>query len=68
MINTDKTMIELQKIKEECSLRYLSQTPEEQRREAQETREWFEKAIGRKIETVDYSKRNKAAREELAQV
>jgi len=61
----DETLEEVRRIKEECSLRYLSQTPEERRRNAQKARERFEKAIGRKIESVDYSKRKK---EELAHV
>jgi len=64
-----KTIEEVRKIKEECSLHYLSLTPEERDKENQEAREWFEKAIGRKIPTVDRSRSAKeTAEEELAQV
>jgi hypothetical protein len=60
---TDSVMEEFQKIKEECSLRYLSQTPEERRREAKEAREWFEAWLGRPIETADFSKRGRLQNE-----
>jgi hypothetical protein len=56
---TDSVMDEFQKIKEECSLRYLSQTPEERRREAKEAREWFEAWLGRPIKTVDHTGRGR---------
>jgi hypothetical protein len=49
-------MVELRKIKEQCSLEALSRTPEEQRLEEQKAIEWFENAIGRKIPVVDYSR------------
>jgi hypothetical protein len=65
MINTDKTMEELQTIKEECSLHYLSLTPEERKRLNDEVIKRAGAAMGKPIITVDYSKRGK---EELAQV
>jgi hypothetical protein len=69
MINTDKTMEELQKIKEECSLRYLSQTPEERRLESERAIKRAEAAMGKKIPVVDHSRSaREAAKEELAQV
>ena len=60
-----KTLEEVRHIKEECSLRYLSQTPEERKLESQRVIEWFEKRIGRPIEIVDNSKRRS---EEMTQV
>ncbi|MDR2560348.1 MAG: hypothetical protein LBC63_01050 [Holophagales bacterium] len=68
-MTTCKTIEEVRKIKEECSLHYLSLTPEERDKENQEAREWFEKAIGRKIPAVDHSRSvRETAEEELAQV
>ena len=64
MINTDKTMEEVRKIKEDCSLRYLSQTPEERKLEFERVIDWFEKRLGRKVETLD----SPAREEQLAQV
>jgi hypothetical protein len=36
MINTDKTMEEVRRIKEECSCERLARTPEEQKRHSEE--------------------------------
>jgi hypothetical protein len=49
-------MQELWKIKEELSLRYLSQTPEERERDARVTIDWFEKELGKPIKVVSYAK------------
>jgi hypothetical protein len=68
MINTDKTMEEVRRIKEACSLRYLSQTPEERREESARVIDWFEKRLGRRVETLDSPKPRKVVEEELAQV
>ncbi|MDR0498917.1 MAG: hypothetical protein LBH03_04180 [Holophagales bacterium] len=66
---TSSTMEELQKIKEECSLRYLSQTPEERRLESERAIKRAETAMGRKIPVVDNSRlAREAAKEELTQV
>jgi len=68
-MTTCKTIEEVRRIKEECSLHYLSLTPEERAKEAQEAREWYATRLGRTIPTVDHSMSAKeAAREELAQV
>ncbi|MDR1840700.1 MAG: hypothetical protein LBQ86_02110 [Holophagales bacterium] len=67
-MTTDKTLEEVRRIKEECSLARLSRTPEEQMLENQRLKEWFEKWIGRPIETVDASSLKEVAKEELAQV
>ena len=45
-------MLEIRKIRDENSLRYLSQTPEEREREAKETMQWFIKRMGRDIKVV----------------
>ena len=51
-MKTSKAMLEIRKIRDENSLRYLSQTPDERERESKKTREWFIKAIGKPIKTV----------------
>jgi hypothetical protein len=68
MINTDKTMEDVRRIKEECSLRYLSQTPEERKQESERVIDWFEKRLGRSVDTLDSPKPREIAKEELAQV
>ena len=45
-------MIEIRKIRDENSLRYLSQTPEERELEAKKTMEWFVKRMGKDIKVV----------------
>jgi len=68
MINTDKTMEDIRRIKERCSLCYLSQTPEERIRESERVVEWFEKRLGRRVEVLDSPRPKDATREEMAQV
>ena len=45
-------MIEIRKIRDENSLRYISQTPEEREIEAKKTMEWFVKRMGKDIKIV----------------
>ena len=45
-------MIEVRKIRDGNSLRRLSQTPEERKRNAKKTMEWFLKEIGKPINIV----------------
>jgi len=45
-------MDEIRKIRDENSLKYLSQTSEERERERQKSLEWFVKAIGKPVEVV----------------
>jgi len=45
-------MTEIRKIRDENSLRRLSQTPEEREREAKKTMEWFLKEIGKPVTIV----------------
>jgi hypothetical protein len=69
MINTDKTMEEVRRIKEECSRERLARTPEEQKRHSEKVMKLAEEMLGRKIPVADYSRSaRKAAKEELAQV
>jgi hypothetical protein len=63
MHDTDEVMEELQKIKEECSLLYLSQTPEERRLHTEAVMERAEAALGRPIKTVNRSGRGKLQEE-----
>ena len=42
-------MLEIRKIRDENSLRHLSQTPEEYAKEMQESFDWFMKAIGKPV-------------------
>ena len=46
-------MLEIRKIRDENSLRRLSQTPEERKKELDATTEWFIKRIGKDIKIVD---------------
>jgi hypothetical protein len=43
-------MDDIRKIRDENSLKYLSQSSEERKRESQKSLEWFVKAIGKPIE------------------
>jgi len=43
-------MDDIRRIRDENSLKYLSQSPEERERERQKSMEWFIKAIGKPIE------------------
>jgi len=45
-------MDEIQKIKGANSLRHLSQTPDEFKKEMQESLDWFVRAIGKPIKIV----------------
>ena len=56
-MNESIVMTELRKIKDANSLRHLSQTPEEYRKEMRESREWFIKAIGKPVKVVEPIKR-----------
>jgi hypothetical protein len=67
-MDTSKAMDELRKIKEELSLLYLSQTPEERRRDSEEAIKIAEARLGRPIKTVDYSRSGQAAKEEAVHV
>ena len=49
-------MDELRKIRDENSLRHLSQTPEEFSKEMKDSVSWFIKALGKPIEIVDKSR------------
>jgi hypothetical protein len=51
-MKTSAAMDEIRKIRDENSLRYLSQTPEERARESKETMDWFIKAMGKPINIV----------------
>jgi hypothetical protein len=65
---TSGTMEELQRIKEECSLHYLSLSEEGRRRHSEEVMERAEAAMGRPIEVVNLSKPRHVGEEETAQV
>jgi len=45
-------MDEIRKIRDENSLRYLSQSLEEREREAEKSMKWFVKAIGKPLRIV----------------
>jgi hypothetical protein len=51
-MKTSVAMDEIRKIRDENSLRYLSQTPEEREHELKESMEWFIKAIGKPVQIV----------------
>jgi hypothetical protein len=68
MSETYESLEEIRRIKEECSLRYLSQTPEERAREAREAREWLEERLGRPVRTAGHPRRSRVADEEPARV
>jgi len=51
-VKTSVAMDEIRKIRDENSLKYLSQTSEERERERQKSLEWFVKAIGKPVEVV----------------
>ena len=61
-MKTSIAMDEIQKIKDANSLRYLSQTPEEFKKEMRESREWFIKALGKPVKIVQPLKVDKAER------
>jgi hypothetical protein len=49
-------MTEIHKIRDENSLRRLSQTADERTREAKETLDWFMQAIGKPIQIIKHEK------------
>ena len=51
-MKTSIAMDEIRKIRDENSLRYLSQTPEQREREAKKSLEWFIAAIGKPVAIV----------------
>jgi predicted RNase H-like HicB family nuclease len=48
-VKESEAMLEIRKIRDENSLRRLSQTPEERAREKRESMDWFIKAIGKPV-------------------
>jgi hypothetical protein len=64
----DKAMQDLQRIKEECSLHWLSLTPEERDRENAEIIKRAEAAMGRKLTVLKEPSAVEATEAELAQV
>jgi len=67
MLNTNKTMEELYKVKEECSLHLSSLTPNERSRELQKAVDWYEEATGKRV-TTDDSRAGGGRKKELARV
>ena len=55
-MQTSKTMDEIRKIRDENSLRHLSQTPEEFSKEMNDSVNWFVKALGKPIRIVEKAK------------
>jgi hypothetical protein len=51
-MNESAAMLEIRKIRDENSLRRLSQTADERARESKETMDWFIKAIGKPVRVV----------------
>ena len=51
-MKTSIAMDDIRKIRDENSLKYLSQSSEERERERQKSLEWFIDAIGKPIEIV----------------
>ncbi|MCL1842201.1 MAG: hypothetical protein FWF79_00115 [Defluviitaleaceae bacterium] len=51
-MKTGATMDDIRKIRDENSLKYLSQSSEERERERQKSLEWFIEAIGKPVEIV----------------
>ena len=56
-MKTSAAMDEIRKIRDENSLRYLSQTPEQRELEAKRSMEWFVAAIGKPVTIVTKDKR-----------
>jgi len=67
-MKTSKAMEELYKIKEECSLHLSSLAPTERIREFQRAVDWYEKASGKPVTTLDGHRSSGTRKEELAQV
>ncbi|MCL1863438.1 MAG: hypothetical protein FWF78_07725 [Defluviitaleaceae bacterium] len=51
-MKTSIAMDDIRKIRDENSLKYLSQSSEEREREREKSLEWFIKAIGKPVEIV----------------
>jgi hypothetical protein len=49
-VKTSIAMDDIRKIRDENSRKYLTQSPEERKRENQKSLEWFIKAIGKPVE------------------
>ena len=49
-MKTSAAMDEIRKIRDENSLRHLSQTPTERKQELKESLDWFEKAVKNQYE------------------
>jgi len=49
-VKTSIAMDDIRKIRDENSLKYLSQSSEEREKERQKSLEWFIKAIGKPVE------------------
>ena len=56
-MKTSVAMDEIRKIRDENSLRHLSQTPDERRQELKESLDWFLAAIGKPVTIVDRVKK-----------
>ena len=56
-MKTSTAMDEIRRIRDENSLRRLSQTPEERKRELDESVKWFVAAIGKPVTIVTKDKR-----------
>ena len=52
-MQTSKAMDEIRKIRDENSLRHLSQTPEEFSKEMNDSVSWFIKALGKPIKIIE---------------
>jgi hypothetical protein len=55
-MKTSKAMDEIRKIRDENSLRHLSQTPEEFSKEMEESVNWFIKALGKPVKVIKNTK------------
>ena len=52
MNTTSTAMDEIRRIRDANSLRHLSQTPDEYKKEMQESLDWFTKALGKPVRIV----------------
>jgi len=51
-LNESAAMLEIRKIRDENSLRRLSQTTGERKKESKETMDWFINVFGKSIKTI----------------
>jgi hypothetical protein len=65
-MSVDKTLEEVRRIKEECSLRFLSQTPDERRRENEEVMARIEAMLGKPLGRRDTFMHSETPTEELS--